>query len=214
MERGEIASFLRQEGIPFTWQKLLTDAYELSSGRHVVGRRIDGRPQTVQSPDQSPLATIANGLRDNRSSISQWMGVTTLVALVFGLAHRLHWELPDPLEAYRIGIASIASGLIVTSSLYFRLRMPGKSPWSHEFRFMIHWGAVTAIALLFPLCLGFQPQGMVYRLSAAVLLFAAIWLSVVLRLLWYEGYRLVWVHKTDKVPMPNDVTVGQRIRCQ
>ena len=74
---------------------------------------------------------------------------------------------------------------------------------------MMHWGAVTLIALSFPMLLGFRPGAMDYQFAAATLVFAAIWLLPFLRLLRYEGYRLVWVRRANpnQVFFPNDPAI-------
>ncbi len=61
MSRSEIVAFLRDRGVPFTYQRILADAYEMS-----IGRRILESPSTERRKRSLPIRRLARPASSGR----------------------------------------------------------------------------------------------------------------------------------------------------
>ena len=112
LTRVQIVELLRQEGVLFSWQRVLVDAYECVIGRSMVGQDECGRPQTVSGNANVRIRDLLN-FRDGRYrwTIRQLMFLSFAVAAIAALLSRLGIS-ADPIELIIVVLWSLGLGTI------------------------------------------------------------------------------------------------------
>lgn len=128
MTRSEIVGYLRTQGIPFVWQRIVTDAYETAIGRIVVCKSSLGNPQTTVRTESAPWYDRWRKTVQPQWTSRQMMGLLTAVALLMAFIRTLNvFELSgDSL----IRMLPIAAGSAVIAIAVLRAVLRVKPRWT------------------------------------------------------------------------------------
>jgi hypothetical protein len=189
MTRAQIVSFLRERGVPFTYQRLITDAYEMSIGRRILSLGADGAPQTVVAHDQlGKAARERDDLARSRWSLSQLMVLSLVAAGLFALARIMALQVPDALQLGIVTMVSLCCVLIAVPVLAAEL-----SVQPHWLNRVIYLLVASIVAVAVPHLLGVWTLGIWFSLAAASVWCYLAWLVGAVILVRHHGYRIVLV---------------------
>lgn len=192
LDRVGVVKIIREDGAPFLWQRIVTDAYEIVRGRVLVGVDEVGRPQTIAAGASVGWSDIFSR-RDGRMrwSIKQMLFLSVVVAVLAGVINALEVPFPDLLFALILVAVSISCGVIATAVAYAFLSV------GRRWRVDVACYCIVAITSLlatmsFPvLGIGFAPQENALVYGSFVFFGIAFGLACIL--VRHQGYRLVLV---------------------
>ena len=194
LTRAQIVGLLREDGVPFSWQRVLVDAYECVIGRSMVGQDESGRPQTVSAKANVRIRDLFHF--DNgkyRWSIRQLMFLSFAVAAVAALLSRLGIS-ADPIELAIFLFWSLGLGVIGLVIIHTSLKV-NRSRKNLAAVALTVMGFATVAGLSFFHSQVKRPIGPTDLWLGVFLcgLFFALYFALVAFLVRNRGYRLVLV---------------------
>lgn len=202
LDRTQIVAILRDQGVPFTWQRVLVDAFEMVIGRLMIGQDATGRPQIVS-------ANASAGIRDAmkasynqyRWSTRQMMFLSFAVAMLAATLNLTGATAPDPMTLLLSAACSLGFGLTGLSTIHAFLKITRT------------WVDIAIILLVLLLastivawCLKYLsipvPLMQVAEIAMLLVIFFAIFFSMVAILMRHRGYRLVVIGRGRQ---PNEI---------
>lgn len=201
LNHAEIMAFLRQYGFEFSWQKVVTTAYEKAIGRRTMVQAAGGRAQTVVHPGAADSLALP---WQPRFTIWQWMLAIFCAACLLGFLRALDWHRPTSGDYWygvpmTVGVASITLSALIGCLAIRAVR--------HKIAIALL--VVFGMAAGVPHAMGFSVSNVVYfYVFAAVPVYAAM-LMASLTLVRHRGYRLVRVQsrespESSSVPCSSD----------
>ncbi|MEZ6089439.1 MAG: hypothetical protein R3C05_15695 [Pirellulaceae bacterium] len=192
MNRVELVTFLREQGIPFDWRRVVTDAYETAIGRIVIGKSGIGLPQLVATDsDATTTHTVLERLR-HQWSIRQLLVLSFLAACLFAFLRRfsvltvdssvLLSSVPVVLGATAIAIPVVHNGLSVKPKRSIPLAI---------------WLIALIVARI--VFVTIHPTNLVIRMCGAVtVLEYTLFLFPAVAIIRSQGYRIVATGKATR----------------
>lgn len=187
MTRSEIATFLRQRGVPFSWQRVLVDAYEMSIGRRIIRVSGDGIPETVVSHSHlGKAALVRTDVARFRWSLRQLLALSVVSAGLFALARMMSLEIPS---ARQMGL--LMTGAVGVAVISIPVLAAELSVERHWFNRAVYLAVALFLSWQIPLMLGMRtPLGLLAGAILSILFFTA-WLVAAVTLVRHNGYRVV-----------------------
>ena len=193
MTRAEIVSFLRERGVPFSYQRIITDAYEMSIGRRILSVAADGAPQTVVAHDRLGKAAMErDDLAKSRWSLSQLLVLSLVAAGLFALARVMALQVPDALQLGIVAMVSLCCALIAVPVLAAEL-----SVQTHWLNRVVYLFVAAIVAVAVPYLLGVWTLSIWFSLAATSVWCYTAWLVGAVILVRHHGYRIVLVGRPE-----------------
>lgn len=173
--------------MPFSWQRVLTDAYEMSIGRRIIRVSADGIPETIISHSHlGKDVFVRTDVARFRWSLRQLLSLSLVAAGLFALARVTALEIPS---VRQLGLLMTgAVGIAVISIPVLTAELSVERHWINR---TVYLAVASVVSWQVPLMLGMRsPLGLLAGAVLSILFFTA-WLVSAVTLVRHNGYRII-----------------------
>lgn len=201
MTRSEIATSLRERGVPFSWQRVLTDAYEMSIGRRIIRVSGEGIPETIISHSHlGKDVLVRTDVARFRWSLRQLLALSLVSAGLFALARLMALEIPSVRQMGLLMTGAVGVAVIAIPVLVAELSV--QRHWTNR---AVYSAVALIISFQVPMMLGLSnPAALLAGAVLSILCYTACLVGAV-TLVRHNGYRIVLAGRplARNLNMPN-----------